>query len=84
MIIMNEIPDRANMISQFFGKGQGFTHETATGLTKGVVEAFNRGGSAGFLAHRAVTFGRENGSVGSPKIGVTDSALTLDRRQGLP
>ena len=77
IIVVNEIPDRTNMISQLLRKRQGFAYQTGTALAKGVVEAFNVSGLATGFINGLVAFGGQNAGIGLQKVGVAHSPLPV-------
>ena len=78
---MNKIPDRANVVCQLLGKGQGFADQPPNPLPKRVVDALHMVGLAALLADRAMPLGWQDGRVGRSEVTVTDGTLPIDRRQ---
>jgi hypothetical protein len=81
---MDEIPDRANMVVLFLGEGQCFANRSPDPLSQRVVDALNMGCLATLLADSTMAFGRQDASVGFPKVAVTDRTLSVDGGQGRP
>jgi hypothetical protein len=81
---MDEVPDRANVIVQFLREGQRFANQPPDPLAKRVVQALNMGCLATLLAHRSMTLGWKDATIGFPEIAITDRTLAVDCRQGRP
>lgn len=81
---MHKTPNGADMVFQFLRERQGFAHQPRDALAQGTVEAFDVIRFASFLTACAMTFGRENGGIGRPKISVGDGALTINSGQRRP
>ncbi len=81
---MQKVPDGANMVGQFFRKGQRLAYEPRTTLPQGIVEALNVSGLAGFFAHRFVAFGGQNARIDLIEIGKTNRLLAIFWREGIP
>ena len=64
IIMMNKVPDCTNMVLQFFGKGQGFSHQPGAPLPQCTVEAFDMVCQAGFLANGPMPFRWKHLAIG--------------------
>lgn len=84
VVVMNEIPNRANMVFQAFREGEGSPDQAGHALTQCVVEAFDVAGLAAVLPGWPVSGGGEDGPVGLPEIGVADRAPLVGLGQGIP
>ncbi len=84
VIVVDEIPDRADMVREFLGKGERVADKPTATLANGVVKALDIAGFAAFFSNRTVALGRQNGCVRGPKIGGANGALTIACRERLP
>jgi hypothetical protein len=56
--MMYKVPNRANMIAQFFRERQGFTNQVSDPLSQSVIEPFNIAGFIRFFAHCSMSLAR--------------------------
>jgi hypothetical protein len=84
IIVVNEIPDRTNMIRQLLRKRQGFAHQTRTALTERVVEAFNVSGLTTGFINGLMPFGGQNAGIGLQKVGLANGPLPVVRWERIP
>jgi len=84
VIVMNEIPDCADMILPFLRKRQGLAYQTANALAQRVVQMLDVIGLSARFPDRTVPFGWQRGGIRFPKIALRHSALTIDGRQRRP
>lgn len=78
VIVVDKVPERADVIDQLFRKRERLSDEAATALAQGVVEALDMIGMATVFADCSMTFGRKNCRVGLPKISVGNCTLAVD------
>ena len=79
IVVVDEEPERSNVILELFGKRERFAHEAGTALAKSVVEALNMIGEASLFANRTMAFGGKDFGIGLPEIGVEDGPLSILR-----
>lgn len=84
VVVMNEIPDGADMIGELFGKRQCLPNETTTALAKSIVEPFNQTGFATGFINGSMTLGGQNAVVGLQEVRVTNGTLPILRWKGIP
>lgn len=84
IVMMNKVPNSANMISQFLREGQGFSDQARNPLSEGTVKALDMIRLPGFLTNRSMAVGGDDVFVGRPKIGIADRALSINRWQRFP
>jgi hypothetical protein len=84
VIVVDEIPDRADMVGEFLGEGERVTDKPTATLANGVVKALDIAGFAAFFSNRMVALGRQHGCIRGPKIGVAHGALAIEGRERLP
>ena len=78
VVIVNEIPDGANVVGELFRERERFANEPATALTQSVVEPLDVVGQPCVFAHRTMALGRQDSSIGIPKITVAHGTLAVD------
>ncbi len=84
IVLVNEIPTRTLMITQFLRKGKGFTNQTAASLAHSVVQPFHQARLPAGFVHRCVPFRGQDTGIHLIKISETDRSLTVFGRQGKP
>ena len=77
-MIVNVIPNSADMIGRLFRERERLPNQPATALAQGVVEALDVAGLATLLANSSMALGWQNGCVGLPEIRVADGTLAVD------
>jgi hypothetical protein len=83
-VVLNDKPASDEFkIDVGLGKGQGFTHETADTLAKGVVPTILMSGQTSFLANKMMGTLWEDSFISLPEIAVSPTA-TVSTRNGLP
>ena len=82
--MMEEVEDRADVVIELLGKGEGLAAQAADTLAQGVVEALDVIGLPRLLASGLVAFGRKDGGVGVPEVAVADRAHPVLRWQRVP
>jgi CheY-like chemotaxis protein len=78
VIVVDKVPEGADVIDQLFRERERLSDEAATALAQGVVEALDMIGLATLFADCSMPFGRKNCRVGLPKISVGDRTLAVD------
>jgi len=68
--MVDEVPNRPNVVFQLFGEGQGFAYQSRNSLSEGIVEALNVVGLSRFFTHLMQFVVVEYGRIGFPIIGV--------------
>lgn len=82
--MVDEVPERANVIGQLFRKRECLSDEATAALAQGIVEALDVIGLATLFANCSMAFRGENRRVGLPKIGIGNRALAVDWRERFP
>ena len=77
---MNKEPYSADVVFDFLGERQRFSHQSGNSLTKSVVQAFDMVGLSTFFTDGVMALAGENTGIGRPEIRVADCALTIHRR----
>jgi len=81
---MNEIPYSSDMIFDFFGKRQSLSGQSRNSLPHCIVESFYMVCFSALLFYSAMSLGWKNICISRPKIRITNSALTINRRKRIP
>lgn len=79
-MVVDVVPNRADVIRHLFREREGLAHQATTPLTQRVVEPLDMTGLTTLLTNGSVALGRQNRCVGLPEIGVTDRTFAIDRR----
>ncbi len=84
VVVVNEIPDRPNMLRRLLGERQRLPNKSAAALAERVVESFKQARLPGCFTNRLVALGRQDRGIGTPEIGVTDGTLAVHGWERLP
>jgi hypothetical protein len=75
---MNKVPNGTHVILQIFGERETLPNQTRNPLTQGIVESFNMISLTSLFANSTMTFTGNYCFVRLPKIGISDSALSIN------
>ena len=84
VVVVDEDAQTEFVEVEVFAEGKGLANQVGATLAQGVVEALNVRSFARLFAHRAMTLGRDNRTVGSPKVGVADRPFAIVGWQRVP
>lgn len=82
VVVVDE--DAQTEFVEVLAEGKGLANQVGATLAQGVVEALNVGSFARLFAHRAMTLGRDNRTVGRPKVGVANRPFAIVGWQRVP
>ena len=84
IVIVDNIPDSANMVFQFLRKGQCFSNQAGNPLSHRAIEAFDMVGLSGLFAYCVVASGWNDRLIRLPEVSIADGALLIIGRQRAP
>jgi hypothetical protein len=84
VIVVDKVPDRANMVGQLFRERECLSNQSTTTLPQGIVEPLDMTGLTTLLSDRTMAFRWQDCGIRLPKIGVADGTLAIEGRQRSP
>lgn len=81
IVMMNEVPDGANVISQLFRKRERFSDEPGNALTQRAIESLDMIRLAAVFTRGLVPLGRKDRCIRGQEISITDRRLAIKKRQ---
>jgi hypothetical protein len=82
IVLMDEVPDCPDVISEFLGEGEGFAHQPTASLTERVIQPFDQARLSTGFVEGAPAF--EGVRAAPPTIGLRFRFLICFRRSIIP